>query len=96
MHMLTVLPDLLAALPADVPNPGGGEAPPGSDGLIKILKWAAWIFGAICVLGVLGCAGAMVLNNKRGQGGEHMTQLGWILAGCIIGSSASLIVGALL
>ncbi|SDI92533.1 hypothetical protein SAMN04488693_13420, partial [Arthrobacter subterraneus] len=28
---------------AQVPNPGGGEAPPGSEGLLTILKWAAWI-----------------------------------------------------
>lgn len=78
---------------ADIPNPGQGEAPPGSEGVLTILRWAAWIVFALAVLGVLITAGAMMINNRRGQGGEHAQALGWVFAGCIVASAASALVG---
>jgi hypothetical protein len=96
MQMLTVLPDLLSALPLDVPNPGKGEAPPGSDGLITILRWVFYIASAMCVLGVLIAGGMMAVSVQRGSGGEHVSRLGWALAGCIVIGAASALVGALL
>lgn len=78
-----------------VPNPGAGEAPPGSEGFLKILSWAAWIAFAVCVLGVIMAGATMAVQSRRGEGGEHMSRLGWVLAGCIIIGSASALVGAL-
>lgn len=78
---------------AEIPDPGQGEAPPGAEGVLTILRWAAWVVFAVAVLGILITAGAMVLNNRRGQGGEHAQSLGWIFAGCIIAASASALVG---
>ncbi|MGL5858161.1 MAG: hypothetical protein ACRC35_07125 [Angustibacter sp.] len=78
-----------------VPNPGNGEAPPGSDGFVTILKWAAWLAFGICVLGVIVAGAMMALANRRGEGGEHMSRLGWVFGGCIIIGSASALVGAL-
>lgn len=96
MSVLAAIPDLIAALPADVPNPGRGAAPPGSAGLIKILQWVFYIASAMCVLGVLIAGGMMAVSVQRGSGGEHVTRLGWALGGCIVIGSASALVGALL
>ena len=82
-----------AVVMAEVPNPGQGEAPPGSDGLTTVIKWAAWIVFGLAVLGVLITAGAMVINHQRGQGGHHLAALGWVCGGCVVAASASGIVG---
>lgn len=96
MQLLAALPELLAAMPHDVPNPGSGEAPPGSDGLVTILKWVFYIASAMCVLGVLIAGGMMAVSVQRGSGGEHVARLGWALGGCIVIGAASALVGALL
>ena len=83
----------VATVLADPPDPGKGVAPPGSNGIVTMLGWVAWTVFAIAVLGVLICAGRMMINNRRGEGGENAAQLGWVLAGCIIAASASAIVG---
>ena len=58
-----------------------------------IVKWIAWIVFALAVIGVLVTAGAMMINNRRGQGGEHAASLGWVFGGCILASAASGLVG---
>jgi len=80
---------------AQVPNPGGGTKPPGAGGIEKILGWAAWVAVAVCVLGVLIAGGTMAIQHRRGEGGESMSRLGWVLGGCIVIGSASALVGAL-
>lgn len=87
---------LAAGLLAQVPDPGSGIAPPGSEGLITILRWVAWIAFAVCVAGVMIAGAAMALGNRRGEGGEHAARLGWVLAGAIVIGSASGLVGALI
>ena len=77
----------------EIPNPGTGEAPPGSAGLLTILKWIAWIVFALAVVGILITAATMMINNRRGEGGEHAGRLAWVLGGCILASAASGIVG---
>lgn len=79
---------------AAVPDPGQGVAPPGSEGFLTIIRWAAWIAFGICVLGVIVAGGAMAIQSRRGEGGEHASRLGWTLAGCIVIGSASALVGA--
>lgn len=79
----------------EIPNPGTGEAPPGSDGLLTILKWVAWIVFGLAVAGILITAGTMMVNNRRGEGGEHAGRLAWVLGGCILAASAGGVVGAL-
>ena len=83
-----------AVVMAEVPNPGQGEAPPGSDGFVMFLKWAAWIVFGLAVLGVLITAGAMMINHQQGRGGHHLAALGWVCGGCVVGSAAAFIVGA--
>lgn len=85
-----------SALLAGIPDPGQGVAPPGSEGLLEILSWAAWIAFGVCVLGVIICGAAMAVASRRsGDGGEHGSRLAWVLAGCIVIGSASGLVGAL-
>ncbi|MHA7177924.1 hypothetical protein ACX80D_14865 [Arthrobacter sp. Sr24] len=81
---------------AEVPNPGTGTAPPGSEGILTILQWVAWIVFALAVVGILITAGTMMVNNRRGEGGEHAGRLSWVLGGCILASVASALVGALI
>ncbi len=80
---------------AQVPNPGQGTKPPGSDGITKILSWAAWVAVVVCVLGVIIAGATMAVQHRRGEGGESMARLGWVLGGCIVIGSASALVGAL-
>ena len=82
-----------AVVMAEVPNPGQGEAPPGADGFLTVLTWAAWFVFVLAVLGILITGGKMMVNNHRGQGGEHLAALGWVCGGCAIAAAASGIVG---
>ena len=86
----------ISSIIAAVPDPGRGSQPPGSGGLVTIIKWAAWIGLAVCVLGVIIAGASMAIASRRGDGGEHMSKLGWVLGGCIIIGSASGLVGAVL
>lgn len=86
----------VAALHASgVPNPGTGTQPPGTGGLITILKWVAWVVSGICVVGVLMVAGRMAVMHNRGEGGQHMTGIAYVLAACVLVGAASALVGAL-
>ncbi|MBG6191711.1 hypothetical protein IWX64_002678 [Arthrobacter sp. CAN_A212] len=77
-----------------IPNPGGGSAPPGSEGLLTILSWAAWIALALGVLGVIIAGITMMIQVRRGEGGEGLSKLGWTLAGCVVVAGASGLVTA--
>jgi len=81
-------------MPAGVPDPGNGQAPPGSEGLLTILGWAVWIALALGVLGVIIAGITMMLQVRRGEGGEGLVRLGWVLAGCVVVAGASGLVAA--
>lgn len=81
--------------PSGVPDVGEGEAPPGADDLLKVLKWVAWSVTALCVAGIFGVAARMTVDHSRGGGREHARGLGFVLGACVLVGSASGIVGAL-
>jgi hypothetical protein len=85
-----------AQLAGGAPNPGTGTLPPGTGGLLTILRWAAGVVSVVCVGGILFVAGRMALQHQRGEAGQHMSGLGWVLAACILVASASALVGALI
>ncbi|MEU2717797.1 hypothetical protein [Streptomyces sp. NPDC007205] len=78
-----------------VPTPGTGSMPPHTEGLTTILSWIAWIVCAACVAGLLIVAGRMAVMHQRGEGGQHMTGLAYVLGACVLVGSASALVGAL-
>lgn len=87
---------LLAWTAVDVPNPGGGTAPPGvGDKILTLLQWVAYLATAACVGGVLYTAAKMALAHRRGDD-TNLSQLGWVFAACILIGSASTVVGALI
>ena len=67
----------------------------GSENLLEVLQWAAWIAFGVCVLGFVIAGGAMAVGSQRGDGHQHGSRLAWIMAGCIVIASASGLVGAL-
>ena len=84
--------DALAA----VPDPGTGTEPPGAAAILTVLSWLAWAVFAACVAGVLIVGIKLALAFRRGEGGEAVGQLGWVLGGAILGSSAAAVVGLVL
>ncbi|BCB86530.1 hypothetical protein Psuf_038430 [Phytohabitans suffuscus] len=40
------------------------------------------------MIGVLVTGAVMAISQRRGDGGEHMGRLGWVLAGCVLVASA--------
>jgi FtsH-binding integral membrane protein len=85
-----------SAYAGGIPDPGQGTAPPGSQGLLTILQWVAWIVFGLCVAGVLLAAGRMAIShNQGGYGGGESATLVKVLAACILAGSASALVGAL-
>ena len=78
-----------------VPQPEA-KMPDWAQGFTTILNWASWFALGVCVLGVIISGGAMALASRRGEGGEHATRLGWVLAACVvIGSASGIVSGGL-
>jgi hypothetical protein len=85
---------LTSALPFNViPNPTP-VVPPQAAGLLTVLNWASGIGLVLGDLGVIIVGIGMVIQLRRGEGGESIGKLGWVLAGCIIITGASGIVRA--
>ncbi len=68
--------------------------PPGTQGVLTVINWVAWIVFALCAIGLLIAAGRVAIMHRRGQSMED-TGLGGPIIGCIVGSCAGLVVGAL-
>lgn len=83
--------------PGTVPDPGGGQMPPGviGDRVLLILKWIAAGASAACVGGLLWTAGKMALAHRRGDE-TNIASLGWVLFACLLIGSAAAIVSALI
>ena len=63
-------------------------------GLLTILNWASGIGLVLGVLGVIIVGIGMVIQLQRGEGGQAIGKLGWVLMGCIIITGAAGIVRA--
>ncbi|WP_270973910.1 TrbC/VirB2 family protein [Trueperella pyogenes] len=81
--------DVLSAIAVDPAQP------PGTEGIQTIIGWVAWIATALGVVGIIIVGITMFFQNRRGEGGEAAGKLGWVLAGLVLITAASAIVGAL-
>ncbi len=79
---------------ADIPQPTGVQ-PPGTTGLSMVLNWTFWGVTFLCVVGVLMVAGAMAVAHRRGEGGEHLAKLGWVMGACVLGAAGAQLVNTL-
>ena len=68
---------------------------PGTEGLTTVLNLTFWGVTFLCVVGVLLVAGAMAVAHRRGEGGEHLSKLGWVMGACVLGAAGSQLVNAL-
>jgi hypothetical protein len=69
--------------------------PPGSEGIVTIVQWVAWLVLAVCVVGVLLVGGRMALAHRRGEGYAYAASLGFVLGGAVLVGSASGLIAAL-
>lgn len=83
-----------SALKASVIPTPTPVVPEQAKGLLTVLNWASGIGLVLGVLGVIIVGIGMVIQLRRGEGGESIGKLGWVLAGCIIITGASGIVRA--
>ena len=93
--MLAKLLPLL--IPIDDPVNNRPDAPgPVKNNVETVVNWVTWIGMMVCVLGIIIAGTMMAIGQRRGEGGEHASRLGWVLAGCIIIGAASGVVGLLI
>ena len=91
---ITTATDVLAALPAQVPDPTPVQ-PPGTEGLNTLMGWAKWVALAVCILGLFAAGALMAIQSRRGEGGEHVGKIGMALGGVIVISAGAALVGFL-
>lgn len=98
--MSTVLTALSTAkdtlvLAAEI-NPPGSVQPPGTEGLLTVLGWLAWVVTLAAIGGVFLVAGKMAVSHRRGEGSEAVGQLGWVLGAAVLIGAAGPVVNALI
>ena len=63
---------LIVVAGANVPDPGNGTAPPGSEKFTDVLGWLKWVTLGIAVAGVMILGAKLTIDNNRGEGGRHL------------------------
>ena len=84
---------ITAITTSPIPDPTP-VVPAEAGGLLTVLNWASGIGLVLGVLGVIIVGIGMVIQLRRGEGGESIAKLGWVLMGCIIITGAAGIVRA--
>lgn len=84
----------LGLLLADVPNPDATQ-PPGTEGFNTILGWLKWGGLAACVAGIIIAGAMMAIQHRRGEGGESLGKVGWVLVAVIVISAGASLIGFL-
>ncbi|HZO66093.1 MAG: TrbC/VirB2 family protein [Kribbellaceae bacterium] len=88
--MIAKLLPLLVPMDAPDNNP---EAPTEISGKVEdVVNYITWIGMMVCVIGIVVAGAMMAVGQRRGEGGEHASRLGWVIAGCIVIGAASGIV----
>lgn len=84
----------MALLVAVIPDPAPVQ-PPGTEGITSILGWAKWLALAVCIFGLFLAGALMAVNARRGEGSDHAGRIGVALAGVVVISAATALVGFL-
>lgn len=80
-------------IPIDDPPDNTPKAPSEVSGKIgEVVNYITWIGMMVCVIGIIIAGTMMAIGQRRGEGGEHASRLGWVVAGCIVIGAASGIV----
>lgn len=80
-----------------VPVPGPAVAPPELQAKgTAVLGFILWGVMLLAVVGVLVCAGTMVVAHRRGSWDEHGAKLGALILGCVLAGAASGVVSFLM
>lgn len=93
---MQALPEALVNVLAQAAPKFKSTAPPGDDKFSTIGGWLLWGAVFLCVVGIILAGVRMLLGARHGEGGEHMTRLGWAMAGCVVIGSASAIATGLI
>lgn len=68
---------------------------PGFGNFTTIMGWGKWVALGVLVMALIFAGVRMGIGNRRGEGGEHASSIGWVLGGVLIVSAAFAIVGFL-
>lgn len=96
MDLLHVAADMTYLADVYDPSKGGGTAPPGAEKFQLILRWIFYLFTLFLAGVVLVVAGKIGAAFRHGEGSEAVKSLGYVLAACVLGGSASGIISLLL
>lgn len=82
---------ILGSTLTQIPDPAPVQ-PPGTGGITTAIGWIKWIGFAMAAVGIIFVAIRMFFSSHRGEGGQHVGALGWILGGVIlIGAGAGIV-----
>jgi hypothetical protein len=90
---LSTARNTLIAVDITVPS---SVQPPGTQGLLTVLGWGAWIVTLVCIAGIFAVAAKMAFSHRRGEGSEAVGQLGWVMGACVLIAAAGPIVNVLI
>lgn len=94
MNTLLFAHEAVTALPMEIPNPGGGSAPPGiGDKIVSILGWAKWLAMGACVAGLMIAGAMMGIKQQQGRGEEHGGRVAQVLLGAAVVAGSFSIIG---
>lgn len=93
--LMSAAADIAAAMPAQIPNPAPVQ-PPGTGGFTLAISWIKWVGFALAGVAIVLAAIRMFFASRRGEGGEHVGALGWILGGVILIGAGAGLVGSLM
>jgi hypothetical protein len=92
-----LIPQTISVLMAAAPNPDtSGGLPGGAEAKLNTLLGWFEIIGYVCgVAGVIGVAIMLIMQHRRGQGGEHAFAFACVCVGCLLIGAATGVVDAM-
>ena len=82
-ELLAQVATLPSLLPLQLPDPDPVQ-PPGTEGFNDVMGWGKWVALGVLVMALIFAGVRMGIGNRRGEGGEHASSIGWVLGGVLI------------